>query len=55
MTNENDTVTISFSGEEFRELEARAKEKGMPVEEYITRMIDKERKRDGRIRKGKKH
>ena len=55
MTNENNTVTISFSGEEFRELEARAKDAGMPVEEYITRMIDEERKRDELRKKGKKH
>lgn len=55
MTNEYDTVTISFSGEEFRELEARAKDAGIPVEEYITRMIDEERKRDELRKKGKKH
>ena len=55
MTNENDTVTISFSGEEFRELEARAKDAGIPVEEYITRTIDEERKRDEQTKKGKKH
>ena len=44
MTAEKDTVTISFSGEEFRELERKAKEAGIPVEEYLTRMIDNGKK-----------
>lgn len=55
MTTENDTVTVSFTGEEFRELAAKAKEEGITVEEYMTRMIDEERRHDRLTKKGKKH